>query len=361
MSAASVETISPSVALDLLSARRHAAIDVRSEGEFRQGSIPGFECQPILTDSERHEVGLAYKERGQAAAIDLGHALVGPSRALRVGRWQAAAEASASRSTILTCWRGGLRSQIASDWLAEAGTTVQRVEGGYKAMRAELLAILGEPPPLLVLAGMTGSGKTRLLAEFQGGAKVDLEAIAHHRGSSFGGMFDDPQPTQATFENALGCALREVRQADLVLAEDESAAIGQVYLPKSLQAALAAGAVVFLEVDRDERIRNVFAEYVAEPLAKGVEATRLRDSLLQSIARLGRRLGSALTRELQEQVTSAFAADQLDPSHHAAWIGRLLSDYYDKLYNYAFERSRRQVLFRGDYEECKQWISNRFA
>lgn len=351
-------TISAAEALDLLVQGNHAPIDVRSEGEFDQGHVPGFFSAPILSDAERHEVGKTYKTEGQQAAVSLGHALVAPHRAARIHRWGDFTQAANSKVALVACWRGGLRSQIACDWLQEHASVV-RVEGGYKAMRAELRESLAAPPPLLVIGGFTGAGKTRLLAALPGVVRIDLEALACHRGSSFGAHHGKVQPAQATFENAIALSLRSTK--DRLVLEDESASVGRLYLPGPIRLAMAAADLVYLEAKLEDRIENIFREYVADPLAAGLSATKLREVLTQGIRRLARSLGGAMTQELVEELNRAFAAPEVNGATHAKWIGRLLSDYYDKRYDHALARSKRHVAFRGNYEDCLQWILKQYA
>lgn len=351
------QVIPASVALDLAAARRHALIDVRAEGEYAQGCIPGFASAPILTDSERHRVGLAYKEQGQAAAIDLGHSLVGPFREGRLAALRQLAAGAPSGAALVSCWRGGLRSEIACRWLREAGTAVHRVEGGYKALRSELGRVLAAPPPLLVLGGLTGSGKTRLLSELPIRGKLNLEELARHRGSAFGGFDSVAQPAQSSFENAVAAALRDL--AGPVLVEDEGAAIGGVYLPAPVRQALASAPVVLMEVGVEERVRSIYDEYVVAPLSVEVPADRLSQSLVGGVQKITKRLGGLLASQIERDLRAAFAAGgdvAGDLERHARWITPLLVAYYDKTYHYGFERLARKIVYRGSVEECRQWI-----
>src|SRR5690606_38752546 len=144
-----------------------------------------------------------YKQLGQDAAIELGHRLVsGETKARRVAAW--AEFAQNNPSGYLYCFRGGLRSQISQQWLEElTGVRYPRVIGGYKAMRAFLLGALQSAITecrFVVLGGLTGTGKTDVLRQLDN--SIDLEAHAHHRGSSFG-RHANAQPSQIDFENRL--------------------------------------------------------------------------------------------------------------------------------------------------------------
>jgi len=213
-------------------------IDLRAPNEFHKGAFPNAISLPLLTDEERHRVGVRYKQAGQSAAIALGEQLVAQEvRAHRLHGWLAAVRdnARAGKRTALMCWRGGLRSAVVQRWLLEAGVEVPRITGGYKALRHVAIDVLEgaehHPRPVYVLGGPTGSGKTALLHLL--GATIDLEGLAHHRGSAFGGHAQE-QPTQTTFENSLACTLlrhwSEPWRATLY--EDESRNIGRAAIPE---------------------------------------------------------------------------------------------------------------------------------
>ena len=328
-------------------------IDVRSEGEFAAGSIPGFTNAPILRNEERHQVGTAYKREGSDAAIALGHELVAADRELRIDAWVD----RGSASPIVACWRGGLRSKLACEWLRGRGHAPRQLLGGYKGVRRLLFPVLHEEMhPLVVVSGNTGSGKTRLLKEFAhgvgaGSGAIDLEGLARHRGSAFGLAPGDGQPAAATFENALALAVRieRARSPAPILVEDESRAIGSIRLPKTFHVSLTTAPIVLLEVPRDERVQNIYAEYVIAPLTHGFTETDIRTHLGEQLSQLRRRLGDARSREIQ----SDFAAAD-SPGSHAIWIEKLLEWYYDPMYAYGLTRAEaRSVLFRGDLESCR--------
>lgn len=320
-----------------------ACVDVRSEGEFAEGSIPGWVNLPILTNEERHQVGLCYKSNGQSAAVELGHQLVEPHRAARVQNWRHQLDGKQWR--LVTCWRGGMRSKIASEWI---GGTI-RVRGGYKAMRRELLRVFENLPELIVVSGPTGSGKTRLLRAASENV-LDLEDLAKHRGSAFGGL-PETQPSQASFENAIALALQK-KSGRTLLVEDESQMVGCVALPRNLKATMNAAPVIRVIASVDERVENILEEYVNEPL-RSQPAELVIESLRSNILRIERKLGGLATQQILEK---------LKASRHREWIRDLLELYYDRAYAHSFERNKRQVIFEGDWKECQKWIQqNQFA
>lgn len=349
------QMISAATALDQLSDSSSDLLDVRSEGEFAAASVPGFHNAPILRNSERQEVGLCYKHRGQQAAIALGEQLVGPVREARVQEWLNKTRPHVP--VIVACWRGGLRSSIASDWIEEAGRNVLRVDGGYKALRNNLLQVLTKPQEFFVVSGLTGAGKTRLLEALPITNKLNIEALATHRGSSFGRFMNRPQPTQATFENRLAVALRTCTGP--VLVEDESKVIGSLHLPETIYTAMTQSSLILLESNLEERSLNIYQEYVADVLSDGSDPELLKDSAMASTYKLQRRLGGLLTSKVIQGIQNAFASH--DPEAHRYWIELLLSEYYDVRYRYSQVHSSRPLAFRGTYEECQQWILNQYA
>lgn len=338
--------------------KNFAWIDVRSEGEYLEGHIPGFKNYPILNNDERAQVGTTYKQEGQERAIALGHALVKDSKNSRVDAWVSESNASSTRSAIVSCWRGGLRSKTSCEWLEAKGVNTHRVLGGYKALRNLLLEKLSALPSFVIVSGLTGSGKTKLLKTFPS-YSLDLEYHAHHRGSTFGMQIRGDQPRQATFENRI--LLELYRKNHELLLEDESLRIGQVQIPLIMKEKMTESPVIWLEVELHDRIKHIADEYVIELLQNGFSADEVHSKLDRSLVLLKKKLGSALTTELQKELKKAFDSNPLDPQSHQAWIEPLLTRHYDKLYDYSFKKNPRTILFRGPKKECEAWIQNRFV
>lgn len=335
-------------------------IDTRAPVEFAQGAFPGAVNLPLMTDDERAQVGLCYKQHGQQAAIALGHDLVqGEAKAARVQAWIDFARSHPDG--YLYCFRGGLRSQISRQWMADAGCDYPRVIGGYKAMRNYLLQALETSlaqGPVIVLSGQTGCAKTQLLHQLAGA--VDLEGLARHRGSAFGKRVGG-QPTQIDFENALSIALLKRRHASLtrpLVLEDESQLIGRIVLPDPLLAAMKQSPIVLIETGLEQRVEHTYANYILDKLREwqshaGVEEgfRQFADELLASLSGLKRRLGGWRHQQLQALMQSAIDAHlDGDPLGHKLWIRVILQEYYDPMYAYQLERKTDRVVFRGSYE-----------
>lgn len=337
----------------LQAAQEIALLDVRAPVEFTKGHLPGSWNAPILNDNERHLVGIRFKECGQEAAIALGYELVGPYREERVRRW--AEGLQTQKQPVLTCWRGGLRSRTAQEWLRAAGVPVDRLVGGYKAVRRELLASIAKPWSGFVLAGFTGSGKTLFLRTLGHANAIDLEGFASHRGSAFGGIDLPEQPAQQTFENSLGLALYRARSGP-VLVESESRLVGRCVVPDAFFEQMRSFPRVVLEAPMEARVNLLFDEYVRVPLERSSvdEHYRRLEAALFSIRA---RLGGLKHQEIQALLAEAFQSN--DEGTHREWIRRLLVDYYDPLYEHSIARSRGAVVFRGDANACREWLRER--
>ncbi|MEZ5559506.1 MAG: tRNA 2-selenouridine(34) synthase MnmH [Pseudomonadales bacterium] len=336
---------------DLL-ARATPFLDLRAPAEFARGAVPGACNLPILDDDERHRVGLTYKQQGQAAAEALGYQLVsGAVKAARVEAWSRFARAH--RDAWLYCWRGGQRSQIAQTWLAAAGWDVPRVPGGFKALRHTCLAVLESVPaskPWCVLAGRTGSGKTVLLNRLA--HSIDLEGLAHHRGSAFGAM-TTPQPAPVGFENALAVALLR-HQGHTLIVEDESRSIGRVAVPDPVFERMQNAPLAVLEVPFEQRCANIVADYVTAPLTAGTTAAELEARYRAALERIRRRLGGARTQSVEQSLVAAFARH----ADHSGWVAMLLRWYYDPMYDYQLERKAQRVRIRGGWEEISAFLAS---
>ena len=342
-------------------------LDVRAPVEFAESTLPSAHNLPLMTDSEREQVGIRYKEAGQNAAIELGHELVGGQvREARIAQWVDFVKRHPQAR--LYCSRGGLRSRIVQQWLHEVGVTIPRVEGGYKSLRRFVLDELIENRipglPLLVVAGRTGTGKTRLLHRLPN--PVDLEGLAEHRGSSFGRTLT-PQPTQASFENTVATALYQAHACGgPIHVEDEGRLIGRRVLPVPLQRRLGESPRMVLEQPLETRVENILEDYVIDMSRAfrerdgsdaGFEA--FRGFLLEALGRIRKRLGGMRHQQLetvmQEALSQQWQSGNLD--RHRDWIRTLLTDYYDPMYDYQLNQRDGRVLMQGGFDELVEWAA----
>lgn len=286
-------------------------IDVRSPGEYAQGHIPGAVSIPLFTDEERAKVGTKYKQVNKEAALLVGLDIVGPKMSGFVKK----AQKTASKGEVLVhCWRGGMRSGSFAWLLQTAGLKVDTLQKGYKAYRTEVLQSFGNPFQLLVLGGKTGSGKTELLRELalQGEQVLDLEALAHHKGSSFGAIGEQPQPTVEQFENELHYVLSQMDPEKRIWVEDESFTIGTVRIPQAFYLQMRNAPVIFIDVPKEHRIHRLVTEYAD-----------CHPSLLEAaLERIKKRLDGALYKQAMEALALTDYAKVADLSLF----------YYDKAY-----------------------------
>lgn len=342
-------------------------LDVRAPVEFQQGAFPFAANIPLLDDEQRAAVGVAYKRGGKQAAIALGHELVGSEeRASRLAAWQNFIEQHPG--TLLYCYRGGLRSRTAQDWLHQAGISIPRIEGGYKALRRYLidsiedLSLRGE---FIIVAGKTGSGKTHLVNKLK--PSVDLEGVANHRGSAFGRRIDS-QPNQIDFENSLAINFLKLpyQEAGRIFLEDESRSIGSLSLPQSLHSKMLESPIAMIEESLEFRVQTILNDYIISNyqdfsdnnLASAPK--RFEEFLLSSLERIKKRLGGERYLQIQEQMQQALMEQQnsAELSSHRRWIQQLLTDYYDPMYEYQMNKKLQRIVFRGNSEEFLSWASH---
>lgn len=289
-------------------------IDVRSTGEYLKGHIPGAFSLPLLDDSHRAEVGTIYKKLGRNAAVEKGFELAGPLFHQKI---KTVKEKSEGKPLLIYCWRGGMRSNIMAWILKLAGYKVTLLNEGYKSFRHFVIETYSKPYNIRVLGGKTGSGKTEFLKllERAGEQIVCLETCASHKGSVFGHLGMNNQPSQEHFENLLSCALYKIDFNKPVWVENESRAIGNVNIPNALYDQLRSAPVIEIEISDSERKLRILDEYGKFP----------DEILAQRTKRIEKRLGG-------QHLKSALEA--LEVNDKMKWLEIILS-YYDKSYMYS--------------------------
>ncbi|WP_410218214.1 tRNA 2-selenouridine(34) synthase MnmH [Paracoccus sp. (in: a-proteobacteria)] len=230
-------------------------IDARSPAEYAEDHLPGAINLPVLNDEERARVGTIYKQVAPFDARKIGGALVISAVARHIAG--PLAEHDGAWKPLVYCWRGGQRSGAFTTLLREVGWRADRVEGGYKAWRRLVVDLVQNgpvPSPVIVLDGNTGSAKTEILLRLadRGHQVIDLEGLANHRGSIFGGM-PGGQPSQKMFESRLALAFEALDPACPVLVEAESSRIGNLNVPKAMWQAICAAPRIQLDVPVEGR------------------------------------------------------------------------------------------------------------
>ena len=287
-------------------------IDVRSPGEFAKGHIPNATNLELFTDEERAVVGTAYKKESKERAIEIGFEYVKPKLNDFVTKSIAVAPA---KEVAIHCWRGGMRSNAFADHLLENGfKKVYVIEKGYKAFRNHVLQFFDQPLNLKILGGYTGTGKTEILYSLKkkGQQVIDLEGLANHRGSAFGGIDLPPQPTTEQFENNLFSIMQSLDPTAPIWVEDESRLIGQVSIPTAFYLKMREMPVYFLDVPLQERAAHLVDIY----------ASLSQDKLADAITRITKRLGYD---------NAKFALEELENKNYHKVVEIMLI-YYDKYY-----------------------------
>jgi tRNA 2-selenouridine synthase len=303
--------------------------DVRSEGEYGNGHIPGSVNIPILNNDERHRVGIDYKNKGQQEAIKTGFKLVGPRLSEIIEDAQ-----KLGSELLVHCWRGGMRSANFCQFVQMANQKTHQLHGGYKAYRHEVLESFRQPLNLTILGGCTGSGKTQVLhaLEAKGEQIIDLEKLANHKGSVFGGLRMPPQPTTEQFQNNLFEALLKLDRTKRIWIEDESLGIGKIFLPESLWNQMNESPIVEIEVGKNERIKRLVVEYgQTDP-----------QEFLDAMGKITRKLGGQHFNAAKEKLLQGDMAATID----------ILLTYYDKAYRMGLDkkgsRVKRKATWNGD-------------
>lgn len=307
--------------------------DVRTPAEFERGHVPGARNLPLFTNEERALVGTTYKHEGRHAALLEGLDYVGPRMRDLIEEVRRHV-GDAPQPVLVHCWRGGMRSGSVAWLLRTYGYDVATLEGGYKAFRRWVLNQLEAPPELRVLGGSTGAGKTEILLELQklGEPVIDLEDLANHRGSAFGGLLMPAQPPQEHFENRLGLKISLARERGRpVWVEDESKAIGHDHLPKAVMEKIRSSAVIYVELPLELRVRRLVSVYGDAPV----------DALRESFERISSRLGGERTRE---------ALQALDDGDLAGAV-RIALFYYDRAYAQGLSRREAPSIHRLESDD----------
>ena len=316
-------------------AGQHPVLDVRSPGEYQHAHIPGAFSLPLFSDEQRSIIGTTYKQDSRESAILTGLDFFGPKMSRMIREVTAilqvfypktedsSVQQAGSKGVVLThCWRGGMRSAGVS-WLLDLyGFKVYSLGGGYRAYRNWVLDSFTRPFPFRVLGGYTGTGKTKILQELNrlGEFVLDLEGIAHHRGSAFGGIGMEAPPSQEMFENQLAAILSVIMERGMIMEkeepviwmEDESQSIGPVIIPEGIWRQKLTAPVIFLELPFERRLENLMLEY----------GKMDRGELEQALLRIRKRLGGQ-----NYQLASKFLLED-----NLLECFRILLNYYDKYY-----------------------------
>jgi tRNA 2-selenouridine synthase len=288
-------------------------VDVRSPDEYKQGHIPYSINIPLFENDERAVVGTLYKKRGQTEAVLAGLNIAGAKMRKLA---ESGLKTAKNDELIVHCWRGGMRSASVA-WLFETcRIKCSVIDGGYKSYRRYIHEYFSLPFRLIIIGGMTGSGKTEILEElsdlsFQ---VLKLEKIAHHKGSAFGNLGEEPQRTNEQFENELFTALQGFDIKKPIFVEDESRSIGRNIIPPEFFACMSESPLIFIDMNQGLRIKRLVDDYGKFPVAE----------LKNSIEKISDKLGGLNARTAISFLDGGNLANSAEIS----------LKYYDKTYMY---------------------------
>ncbi len=297
-------------------------IDVRSPIEFNKGHIPGSLNIPLFEDTERAEIGTLYKIKGKEEAVMRGLEIVSPKLSDFIRKTK---NSSQNKDVFVYCFRGGMRSN-SFGWLINiSGLKSIIMNGGYKAYRNHVLNYFEKPHKLILLGGATGSGKTDILKELQKQMQaVDLENLAHHKGSAFGAIGQEPQLPQQLFEHNLFNELKKQDITKTILLEDESMTIGYNKIPYPFWLQMKQAPIVKIKVPFELRVNRLVNEYGTAPI----------EQLKQSIKNISEQLGMNNAKDCLQFLDEEKLAD----------VARLTLIYYDKAYLYNHEKKGLKTI-----------------
>ncbi|HNQ69037.1 MAG TPA: tRNA 2-selenouridine(34) synthase MnmH [Bacteroidales bacterium] len=306
----------------------YPVIDVRSPIEYNQGHIPNAVNIPLFSDEERTEIGIVYKNKSEKAAIELGLQIVNPKLNDFILK---ARQIAPELKVVVCCWRGGMRSNSFAKLLNENHfTEVKVIIGGYNSYRKHVREFIGQPITMKILGGYTGSGKTMILKELvkNGQQVIDLEDLANHKGSAFGGISQPAQPTNEHFENMLFYQLSKLDLSKEVWLEDESRNIGKVVIPDVFFEQMQKAGLYFIDIPKEERAKFLVIDY------KSCD----RDLIKQSVLKISKRLGG------QNAVKTSKLIDE-NKLYEAALI---TLGYYDKAYFKMMQTREQSSIIKLD-------------
>jgi tRNA 2-selenouridine synthase len=298
-------------------------IDLRSPKEHTEDTIPGSINIPLFDNQEHEVIGTLYHQKGQKEAIDKGMDFVLP----KLDRMTD--QITKHKEPILFCWRGGMRSQSVCNYLKEKGFKTLLLKGGYREYRRYVSEEINKVsiPKLIVLYGLAGAGKTRLIRKLSNA--IDLEGFAQHRASLFGGLGLNPR-SQKMFESLLLNSLKKSNSH--IIVEGESKRIGDLHIPQRFYDAMNKGVKIWVDCNKQKRIQNLMEDYGKAPKEE------LREVLLHLKKFLSK---TVLLRMLH----------YLDANKYDKLAEILLDEYYDKKYLHNLTRSRYDFVIDATDED----------
>jgi len=298
-------------------------IDVRSPSEFFQGHICNAVNMPLLNDEERAVVGTLYKQTSPEFAMIKGLEIIGP----KMKDFASVFFKLKGKRLIVYCWRGGQRSNSIAWLMRTCGLNPIVIPGGYKHYRNHVLDwVNNKYLKLYVLGGKTGTGKTELLEGLDQRSQqiLDLEGLANHKGSAFGHLGQNAQPTDEQFQNNLFHEMIKLNLSRPIWIENESRMVGRLCVPAGIWASLRNGNLINVEISEEERLDHVLSTYGQYDI----------EDLIESFKKIEKKLGNLA-------FNNTLIALQLGDLRTAA---KLAFFYYDKNYGKKLDENKSQNI-----------------
>ncbi|WP_300392583.1 tRNA 2-selenouridine(34) synthase MnmH [Fusobacterium sp.] len=311
---------------DLHKLKSYILIDARSPKEFMDSPIPGAVNIPALLDDERVEVGTAYVRESTERAKEIGIEKI--SKRLPEIFKEINDLSKKYDKLVFYCARGGMRSSSLEAIFYALKYKTLKLEGGYKAYRNYIMDRLPEENKevkYVVLHGRTGVGKTKILEKLseKGYSVMDLEKMADHKGSFFGGLCEKKKQSQKRLESEIYEKISD-EKTKYVIVESESKRIGDIYLPEEVYSSILNGYHLLVDTSMENRVKIIMEDY----------ASASKEELKSCLDKVGR----YISKERYEEYSNLLEEGKLDKLSEI-----LMEKYYDPLYD--------QSINKYDYED----------
>jgi len=318
-----VETISYSLSRE----SEYVYIDTRSPGEFEGDHIPGAVNIPIFNNEERKIVGTIYTKESVDKAVATGTDIYQK----KIDLIKKDLAKYKDNHVIIYCWRGGMRSKTITELAVNLGLDAVQLKGGYKGYRKyvrDQMLTYKLKPILIVLHGLTGTGKTEIVNNFKD--SIDLEGLAKHRSSLYGAIGLNPR-TQKMFETLLLQKLNDLADRKYIVVEGESRKIGNIIIPEFFWKAMKKGINIRVNASMKERIKRLAAIYADD-----------KDSI-QELKSITKGLRQKLTGKVTDELVGF-----LDNNKIEDFMEGMLIHYYDPLYSHSIDELKYEFEITVD-------------